>query len=232
MSLCDQIEDALKANTLDADALSKQISKWRTQWSDFGRVPKAKIKQSEKRWKDVSSQSKTLLLALQRENQNKSDERLFAFSKICTAVENGLINKQPVDLDQVKQEWNNLETLPTSAMSKLNKRFENAIKSIESDTPPEKVSQLAERNFETLNQYLLQLELNLGIDSPDEFSKQRMALQINRLSAALGKGGDEPALNNEELVYAIHSLGPVKLDRQSESMSRFQSCYKSMQSVG
>ncbi len=231
MALCDQIEAELKTYTLDADSLSKQIAKWRTQWSDFGRVPKTKIKQSEKRWKDVSNQFKSLLSSMQRENQNKADERLFAFANLCLEVEKELIGAQSVNLEQVKQKWDALEALPSVVMTKLNSRFQQALKAIESETPAEKIAQLAERNFEILNQYLLQLELNLGIDSPDEFSKQRMALQINRLSAALGKGGDDAILDNQQLVYEIHSLGPIKVERQSEATNRFQSCYKLMQSA-
>jgi len=231
MALCDEIEADLKTNTFAPNDLSKQINKWRNQWSEFGRVPKAKTKQSQKRWNDVLGRSKALLSSMQRESQNKSDEQLFAFAKICSEVENGLIENQSVDLEQMKQQWNTLAPLPSSIMTKLNARFEHAINSIESKVSSEKTRELTERNFETLNHYLLQLELNLGVDSPDEFSRQRMALQISRLSAALGKAGDEAILDNQQLVYAIHSLGPIMLDRQAESMSRFQSCYKSMQSV-
>ena len=232
MSLCDRIETELKsAETLEAGEVSKLIAQWKSEWSESGRVPKSKMNSSDKRWRSVLGNAEKLLSNLQRQNQSKSDERLFAFAEICAQLETQLLQEKELDIEAAKLKWQEINPLEESVMKKIQSRFDKISKVVGKPAEISKLSNQSEKNFEQLNDYLLQLELNLSIDSPAEHTKQRMALQVSRLSAALGKGGENVILDNQKLVNAIHTLGPIPSDKQDAVKTRFAASYQAMQSA-
>lgn len=109
-------------------------------------------------------------------------------------------------------------------------RFQAAADAANNDTKLKELKELLGRNFERINGYLLQLEINAGVDSPAAYAKQRMALQIGRLSAALGKEADQELLENQALVERIHTTGAVSASQQAEINQRFEAVYQALYS--
>ncbi|MBX2868429.1 MAG: DUF349 domain-containing protein [Acidiferrobacterales bacterium] len=230
MVFCDAVESELKNPEIQTvETVSKLITKWKNEWTDTGRVPKSKIKASDKRWREVLGNAEKMLSGLQRKNQTQSDESLFAFAEVCAQLEAQLLGGQEVQIDAAQAEWQKILPLADGVMKKMQNRFDKITKAIGNDTEINRITAECEKNFEKLNSYLLQLELNLSVDSPAEFTKQRMALQVNRLSAALGKGGEDVILDNQKLVDMIHTLGPVTPDKQTAINTRFATSYKALQ---
>ena len=109
--------------------------------------------------------------------------------------------------------------------------------SIEKVTDDERAAAVAQLrdslagNLARVYEELLRLEILCEVDSPAEFAPQRMALQVARLSAALGKAaaGDK---NADELIGAIASIGAIESAAQGGVAKRLGRCVKALDKAG
>ena len=109
--------------------------------------------------------------------------------------------------------------------------------SIEKVTDDERAAAVAQLrdslagNLARVYEELLRLEILCEVDSPAEFAPQRMALQVARLSAALGKAaaGDK---NADELIGAIASISAIEPTAQGGVAKRLGRCVKALDKAG
>ena len=109
--------------------------------------------------------------------------------------------------------------------------------SIEKVTDDERAAAVAQLraslagNLARVYEELLRLEILCEVDSPAEFAPQRMALQVARLSAALGKAaaGDK---NADELIGAIAIVGAIESAAQGGVAKRLGRCVKALDKAG
>ena len=86
-------------------------------------------------------------------------------------------------------------------------------------------------NLARVYEELLRLEILCEVDSPAEFAPQRMALQVARLSAALGKAADSDK-NADELIGAIAIVGAIEPAAQGGVAKRLGRCVKALDKAG
>lgn len=226
-AICLEVEIATKQQATDTKQLAEDLKKWNVAWSKVGNVPKPKSKQIDTRFNDATAAIKKQLEKIEQQNQAKTTQKLFAMAAFCTTLETDLYQQNKFDVDSVNANWNGLERVGDEIQALMQTRFDNAIAGVGDDAKRQKLIAATAKNFEKINGCLLRLEINAGIDSPPAYAKQRMALQICRLSAAMGKAEQE-MLDSDQLVAAIHTTGIVSPQQQQQINQRFNTCYRAL----
>ena len=230
--LCEQIESAFEPPTDEApitpSALSAQVRKWKGVWVESGKAPKNQVKKIEQRYRDAIKKIEKRLAELTSKNQVEIDQRLFSYAEICCEVESHIQAKSntDMDIDKIQQRWQAGGDIAESLQKAIQDRFDLALAAIDNADQHSSLLKRLESNFEQINQYLLQLEIEYEVESPTEYAKQRMAMQIARLSAAMGKSQGQEILPTEQLIARIHTTGAIEQSLQKAVNQRFNTCYK------
>ena len=228
--LCAEIEAMVGENPSDPEDVETRLKRWKTAWEEGGRVPKHQEKQIQKRYRDAMGAARKFLSGLRRAAQSTLNAHLFRRAAACAELEAGILDGSSPDVDARRADFDVLPSLADDLQGVMEARFQAAAESVNSDTKLNELRESLDRNFERINGYLLQLEINAGVDSPAAYAKQRMALQIGRLSAALGKEADQELLENQALVERIHTTGAVSASQQVEINQRFEAGYQALYS--
>ncbi|MXY65985.1 MAG: DUF349 domain-containing protein [Gammaproteobacteria bacterium] len=228
--LCAEIEAMVGENPSDPEDVETRLKRWKTAWEEGGRVPKHQEKQIQKRYRDAMGTARKFLSGLRRAAQSTLNAHLFRRAAACAELEAGILDGSSPDVDARRADFDVLPSLADDLQGVMEARFQAAAEAVNSDTKLNELRESLDRNFERINGYLLQLEINAGVDSPAAYAKQRMALQIGRLSAALGKEADQELLENQALVERIHTTGAVSASQQVEINQRFEAGYQALYS--
>ena len=223
--LCADFEQFLQSNPADSAALSAQFNKWKEAWKEAGKIPGKQIKNVESQYKNLVSAAKKQLKSLQDKQKIEADKNLFSYADLCARAEALALGNTGNDISALNIEWSELGEIAPPLKQRLQKRFDAAITSIDDEKQQQNLIAQQQNNFDKINQYLLQLEISCEVDSPAEFSKQRMAMQISRLAAAMGKPADFKILSNRELIENIHTTGVIDPALQNSVNDRFKTCY-------
>ncbi|MGI9318596.1 MAG: DUF349 domain-containing protein [bacterium] len=226
--LCDEIESALEAKFEEADTLNTLVTKWKQHWAESGRAPKANSKQVDKRFRDTITKANQKVAILKQAHQSKNDRVLFDCASFCSEIERQVLENADLDLETVHQRWQQFDSIPDDLKADMQIRMDLALKAATETAFRGNLEQTLDKNFELVNGYLLQFEINTGVESPESYAKQRMALQIGRLSSAMGKATEQELLHNQELINRIHTTGAIPPSKQSEIDQRFTQCYQTL----
>lgn len=132
---------------------------------------------------------------------------------ICESVEqlarlegDSLISAQS-ESHKLLQQWDNIPEIRNKHYKKIEKRFQQALKSFEDRCIQQQQQQNKQQIFnllngkctandatpnpEQLNLLLLELEIILEVDSPDDQANARMQLQVERLADAMSSGSSQ-----------------------------------------
>ena len=235
-ALCDEIETVIRdqAEQLDHDALNSRIKTWKKRWTESGRVPKTDARSIEKRFRGVMRSAENLLVMRKSARRERRNERLFEHARLCAELEAAVLEDEldssDKSVDQFNARRDSLHPLDETLARQFDKRWNLAISAIKDSSARAKLVQGLDHNFDRANALLLHLEIKAAVDSPPEFAKQRMALQIDRLSAAMGKAHDAKPLDTADLVDQIHLIGAVLPAQQALIDKRFIDCYQIVKS--
>ncbi len=228
--LCAEIEAAVREIPGDPEDLASRLQQWKSAWEKSGRTPKHQEKQIQKRYRDAMDAARNILSDIRRAAQSTLNAHLFRRAAACAELEAGILNGRSPDVDARRADFDALPPLADDLQGRVDARFQAAADAAGNDKMLQELQGSLGRNFERINGYLLQLEINAGVDSPVAYARQRMALQIGRLSAALGKEADQELLENQALVERIHTTGAVSASQQVEINQRFETGYQALYS--
>lgn len=242
-ALCEEIEAACKvtdmADTAQEDTsprqLQSRIKSWRQRWKESGRAPKSRAKQIDKRYREAIKSVERLHKQQLSEAQASRDKHLLEGAALCAELEAAILGRNAAPdaaaIEKYGERWQALLDTDSSTrelIESLRNRYDMAIAAATDESARQKLAAGVEDNFDQINTLLLQLEIRAEVDSPAPYARQRMALQINRLSAAMGKG-EEQQLSTNELVQRIHTIGAVSPEHQQQIDQRFTNCYQALQ---
>jgi len=233
--LCEEIESALKeiSSDSDHDEFAAVVRNWKQRWSESGHAPKADARKIDKRYQDAIKLAERLLRQQKSARRAIHDKRLFAYAALCAELEAAVIANAPdsatVAVGDYQNRWSALVSLEAGLQSRIEERWKSALTAAEDPGAGEQLAKQCDKRFAAINELLLQLEIHAEVDSPREYARQRMALQINRLSAAMGKAPDTPTLGSADLIEQIHLVGPVRPEQQAQIDQRFKACYEALQ---
>jgi len=213
----------------DAELLdsSAKLNKLRAEYAEAGYVDRKQMSRVEKRFRDAIKKVEKRVSGIKRQQQQAQQQRLDEMAKICASAE-ALASGGSGDIASLKADWDKTEKPDSKVANALSKRFEVASKAAEGDASATKQLEGAfDKNQSARERICLELEIRAEIDSPAEFSSQRMQMQVDRLAAAMGKGkgksGDDniATLKTDALLEKWWSTGPVSPSAADQLQSRF-----------
>ncbi len=215
------IEELSQIAALEPLALLEQRPKFLQlleQFKEIGYVPRKHEKSVQNRLNQVRKQFKKNLTDGEKALKSTSLNQHFELSVLCGEIEKAIINngsKKPL----IKK-WAT-QTQAVTPNQSLQKRYDDAIDV--SNNGGFSDEDLV-NNLQAKQALCLKLEVIYDLDSPSEFQKQRMAYQIERLSAAMKKDSaaqDQP----DQLIDTLLSLGAVPADEIDNIASRTLTCF-------
>ena len=226
--LCAEIEAMVREKPDDPEELACRLQRWTSSWEEGGRAPKRQERQIQQRYRDAMGAARKHLSDLRRTAQSTQNTHLVQRAASCAELEAEILNGGAPDVAAFRTAFDALPPVADDLQGTMESRFRVAADAAGDAELLQKLRASLGRNFDLVNGYLLQLEINAGVDSPAAFAKQRMALQIGRLSAALGKEADQELLDNQALIERIHTTGAVSASQQTEINRRFEASYRAL----
>ena len=248
-ALCAEIEANCRSTEANSGANHEEIraslGRWQAQWAQLGEVPKASGKKISTRYRNAIAEAQKTLAKAGVDEARRLQDLLRQKSLVCADIETSALalagatdNKRAAPSEDptkdMTERWDALAPLPDELERAISERYQLACAAVVEADALQRLTDAMPANLETLHKLLLQLEILAEVESPAEFSKQRMALRIGRLSAALGKPGDaaDPAdpeaSSAEQLIRGILLLGAVDRAQHGLAFERLDRCLEKL----
>ncbi len=218
------IEQMSQVVTLDPLVMLNERSQFNQlvdQYKEIGYVPRKHEKPVQNRFNQMRKQFDKALLAGESAKQNEALNQLVAQSILCSQLEAAIQSGKSVD--SITKKWPESDVL-----SQMQQRYEMALQASAGSGFDDKE---LNASHEAKLELCLKLEVHYDLDSPAEFQQQRMAYQIQRLSASMKKNTaaqDQP----EQLIIQMLCLGAVPAEHSAAIQTRMQTCFdKHLQST-
>ncbi|MES2071855.1 MAG: DUF349 domain-containing protein [Pseudomonadota bacterium] len=176
-------------------------------WRQTGYVPRADEAAIEQRYKNAVGKLEEIAGRLAREKDQMLNQALQKKIQICHALENMLVldTADEARIAQLSSDWSALAILPAKVEAAMSQRFSAASKALQ-ERDQTYIGVLLD-NAESINPALLQLEVIAGVDSPEEFSRERLQMQVRVLQSSLQSGSKQPAAGEQlRILCALPAL--------------------------
>jgi exonuclease SbcC len=202
-AVCAALESALG----DAEpAIATALRDAQAAWSRIGPVPRAVEKAIESRYQDAVAALQARLALARRVVRAAQSDALRDKLRLCQQAEAVVLGIAGTEADNAAEAaslWENLPALAVPFERALAARFAAAVQANASH------AHVLEQNRTVLAEELLRCEILAGLDSPEEFTRSRLQLQVDVLQSAL-KAGQKPQTTQAQLL-ALCTL-PAALD--------------------
>lgn len=243
-ALCAEIEAACHSGegmkTGDG-ALRRRLQQWRTTWEQLGETPKVSREKVTARYRNAIQQAQKTIAQAEVAEKLQLQDQLRQKSMLCARLEAMAVAAAGDDsasiaatqlklkskLDTLRKKWEALPPLPAALEQPLAERYQFAVQAAQERDVAQRLRDSMPKNLARLHALLLHLEILAGLEPPAEFSKQRMALQINRLSAAMGgrdAGETHQSASAAQLIRDILLLGAVQAKQHAAIFKRVDAC--------
>ncbi len=228
-ALCARLEAAQSGPDTSIRQLLRDT---RTAWNQIGSVAHAAERAIEDRYRQAEQSLQRRLEDAKRHELAACLQALQIRLHSCQALEQLLATMAAVPADQLmraQNEWAGLASAGTQYEDLLQTRFAAAITAAQAQDRDYALSLESQRGL--LLDELLRLEILSGLDSPAEFSRRRLQLQVAGLQSSLKTGQKQPVTNESEQLSALCRL-PALIDQQtSQRIERILDWYKSGKAV-
>jgi len=191
--LCAQAEQLAHSEQVDEAELRRQLRELQQQWRDAAAatpVPPA----LEARFRAARGGVDGLLKAQSRGREAAVWQALLARAALCEEIDAALTAEPPapVDAESLHSRWNALPALPADWEQKMAARRDQALAALDGEDARYDQLDRIDDGVTERRDALLELELALGLPSPAELAKERLAVQVKKLNsrfkAAAGGG--------------------------------------------
>ncbi|MGR3913688.1 MAG: DUF349 domain-containing protein [Gammaproteobacteria bacterium] len=225
-ALCAEIEASCKG---DARAgIRAHLKAWQARWEQLGEAPKADKEKIQARFHNALERAQQAMAQSEQSAQRDLHDLLRQKAAVCAQLEALALGGKPGKraVEKLSAEWAKVAELPAEFESDFGARYALATEALQEDDARLRLQESLPANLAQLHALLLRLEILGELESPPEFAKQRMALQIERLSLAMGKGGaaGDGAKTAERLMCEILVSGAVEEAARAAAMTRFDAC--------
>jgi hypothetical protein len=207
---------ALEAARGQAPAVMRRtIADSQAAWGRIGAVPRAREPQIDARHQAALAALQAELEQVRRGAFAAGFEALHSKLALCRQLEQQVAGGQPpsaVQRENAQARWQALAPLAAQFDAALRARFDAACIAAQAPDAHAYVGQLESNRARLLNE-ILQLEILTGTDSPPQWSRQRLQLQVEVLAAKLKKG--DGALAAHAQLLALCAL-PALTDAEAE----------------
>jgi len=237
--LCQELEGLLGDGELKYRELAKRFSKAGGEWSEIGALPRNKEREMEVRFKALKSrllerQQQELQAAAAAEMRGMQERVRLCECLEIEALEGSLTEDERRSLvEDSRQQWQRLPVVEPDQEKYLHGRTELAERALQGDAEArQSLLEALPGNLSRALDLCLRMEVEAGIDSPEEFADERMQLQVARLADALhhrlgevDTGGDRL----RRLQLDRFQLGLVPLQAREVLEARFERVMAALQ---
>lgn len=159
-------------------------------WKEIGAVPRQAEAAMEARFQQALDSVQQRIDAAQRAAQEQQANAQLDKLMLCISVESALLagTATATDLSNLAERWAALPKLSQEMEKLLVARWQNALHALEDTEHCAKLcTQLRDKQVDFGNEVLRQ-EIIQGIDSPAEFSRERLQMQVQVLQSSLKSG--------------------------------------------
>ncbi|HTD02682.1 DUF349 domain-containing protein [Undibacterium sp.] len=194
-NICAEMEQASLA---DEQAIKQLLQQSAAAWREAGYVPRADEAAIEQRYKAAVNRLEEEARRLSREKDQLVSRTLQQKIRICHVLENMLVldTADEARIIQLSADWSALAGLPAKIDAAMSQRFSSIIRALQQRD--QTYIGVLRDNAGRFDQALLQLEIIAGVDSPEEFSRERLQLQVKVLQSSL-QSGNKPTAGGEKL---------------------------------
>lgn len=223
--LLDEIKTINEMPVSEIKGSTSKVSEIQRKWRQFGDSKKNKRTTLESGFDNEIAKFKS---SVQQANTLEM-ESLFAALERKAEICNELERCQQTDdstevLAQCQQQWDSISETCGEFEEAIQNRFNQACEMVQngSDTRSEHSAQAME-NFESKQDICLRLEVLSEIESPPEFTRQRMQYNVDRLSAVMTKQSEQSDSKTEanQLMIQYWLTGAVPEEHNQSLDERF-----------
>jgi DNA repair protein SbcC/Rad50 len=168
-------------------------------WKRVGPVPRAKEQQIEARYRKAVSALQGRIKAASNAARLAQEQSLLKKYALCREIESAIVAGLPFAAGW-RERWLELPPLLTVRENGMRKRFEDAVRALESSD--HKYAAILESNRAVLQKELLRAEILAGIESPSELSTQRLQTQVEVLQSSMS-GRNQKSLFDQINVICV-----------------------------
>jgi len=228
-ALCAEIETRCRGDSQGHLEIGAHLKRWRARWDELGEAPKTSAEKINKRYRHAIGQAQRVFDKARQDEQIRRHNLLRQKSLLCARLEaqalaGGCGDRGAQSPEQLSARWKALPPLPGDLEQAIGERYHLACAAVFDAAALQRLRDSIPANVEVLHARLLQLEILVEVDSPAAFSRQRMALQIERLSAALGNRAAGQGQSAEQLMDDILVVGAVPEEEHAAALERLERC--------
>lgn len=191
--LCAQAEQLAHAEQADEGEVRRQLRELQQRWRDAAAanpVPPA----LDSRFRAARGAVEDMLKARSRGKEAAVWQALLARAALCEEIDAALIAEPPsaIDAESLQGRWAALPVLPAAWEQQMAVRRDQALAALANEDARYDHLDRIDDGVATRRDALLELELALGLPSPADLNKERLAVQVkqlrSRFKAAAGGG--------------------------------------------
>ncbi len=210
------IEDLIQASGASADELIKGqsvLAQHKDRFNEIGYVPRKAEKSLMDSWRGAQKQFGDALKKSQQARARSAQTALLDKARFCAALELSKQQAKTPDRPDITEAYQALPALSADLEALFQKRLEAAL------NETAYTDAVLRKNTEAQLLACLKAEVMLDLPSPGQYSKQRMAYQIERLSASMKKN-TQVQETIETLKQQLLTTGPVQADQHDAILAR------------
>lgn len=231
--VCERIRAILAGGDDDVNAARGEVQKARETWKELGAVPRKERDAVEKKFRACVRDYEKRLATIHAAGLRAVDDALEERARLCLALENALGQTAVKTLlKKTRAAW---ERCGGEAGAEITARFDAAAARLEEKTAPADLAGEWQANLAEKQKICLHLEVLAGAESPAEFAAERLRLQAERLSGAMGRkggGGESVEETFRQLCRRYWNGGAVAAEDGARLEERFQRARGSYNTAG
>ncbi len=218
--ICLELEQWVKQSGEEKISAESVIAQAQDRWQQAGDVPRKDETSVNKRFKRACAGVKRRAHTLANQAKERSLATLEQQAQVCVELETlALAGEGPEErVDHLKSQWQTL--LANGCDERISKRYELALNAISDGEALSNLKRDLDKNHSSAQAICLQLEVLCDIESPAEFTKQRMQYQIQRLSAAMSKQVNQETEKNPTNLLQEYWLTGAIVAENRRSLDR------------
>jgi len=221
--LCAKAEQLARAADVEEQEVRRALRELQDQWKQAAGAAVADARELEGRFGKGRAAVEAMLSARTRARAAAVWQTLAAKEHLCEELDQMVLKQGAAAeagdaqaLPPLQERWAALPALPPAWEKKMQARRDAAQSALSAADAEGKYRTCVEQGAAARRQSLLELELQLGLDSPPEFQQQRLALQVKQLKERFSNAASAGAVNAGERLLAWCAQAGVAdaLDRQ------------------
>jgi hypothetical protein len=210
--LCAQLEQLAQATDKDDQELRRALRELQDQWKQQAGAPGPELRALESRFAKGRAAVEAALAARARRRDAAVWQTLAAKERLCEELDamlrggGGAAAREDTPTEAqsapVSERWAALPALPAVWEQKMLARRDAALAALSDPDAAAKYLARMEQAAAVRRDALLELELQLGLDSPPQLQPQRLALQVKQLKERFSSGTGSGAVAAGERLLA------------------------------